>query len=289
MLAPCLAQNASLLDNFDPRRSEQPALVEIGTRAWSGMIVRVQESGGSAPQLRALKTDTPTLLVVLEEVGGHAEVRAHPNRSSSRAYWGKDHISFIPAGTSAWQNTQDVRYLRQVVINFYSDSVQSACRLMFSDRRIWMLASLLATEVLTVAPFNATYGESLGAAILSSLSAAAEDRCAHSGLTPYQLRRLADYVRTKLFAKIQVRELAALLDLSQSHLSRSFKTSTGLSPHRWLLNLRVAESQRLLLDTSLSLTEIALELGFCEQCHFTRTFGAITGMSPSAWRKSHKV
>ena len=288
MLAPCIARTGAPIDDADPGQFEQPALVDIGTREWSGMIVRVQESDGSTPLLRPLTADAPTLLVVLEEIGGHAEVRAHPNQSPSPAYWGKDHISFIPAGMRAWQNTRDIRYLRQVVISFYSDSVQSDCRLMFSNRRVWMLASLLASEVLTDAPLDATYGESLGAAILTSLPSATEDKCVQSGLTQHQLRRLADFVRTKSFAKIQVRELATLLGSSQSHFSRSFKTSTGLSPHRWLLDLRVAESQRLLLDTSMSLTEIALTLGFCEQCHFTRTFGAIVGISPSAWRRAHK-
>jgi AraC-like DNA-binding protein len=288
MLGTCLAPNAAPIEDIDPGRLEQSTLVDIGTREWNGMSVRVQESNGSTPLSRPLMADAATLLVVLEEVGGHAEVRAHPNQSPSPAYWGKDHISFIPAGMRAWQNTRDVRYLRQVVIRFYSDSVQSDCRLMFSNRRVWMLASLLASEALAEAPLDAAYGESLGAAILTSLLAATEDKCAQSGLTQHQLRRLADYVRAKSFAKIRVRELAALLGSSQSHFSRSFKTSTGLSPHRWLLDLRVAESQRLLLDTPMSLTEIALALGFCEQCHFTRTFGAIVGISPSAWRRSHK-
>jgi len=289
MLAPHFAADVPPPGVPSQRSPAQSKLVTLGTREWGAMTARIQELDGCARLLSPLKTDNPTLLVMLEEVGGHAEIRHHPDRSPPWAYHGKDHISFLPAGTDAWMNARDVRYLRQVVITFGDHGlIGPDCRLMFADKRVWWLASLLANEVVSDAPLDATYGESLGAAILTSLSAPSDDACMRSGLTARQLKRVTDYVRGNAFAKIQLSDMARLAGLSQSHFSRAFKIATGVPPHRWLLNFRVAESKRLLLETSLSLVEISLALGFCEQSHFTRAFSTITGMPPAVWRKSLK-
>ena len=55
---------------------------------------------------------------------------------------------------------------------------------------------------------------------------------------------------------------------SQSYFGRAFKASSGVSPHRWLLDHRIARVQELLLDGELPLVQIALETGFSEQSHF---------------------
>jgi AraC family transcriptional regulator len=195
----------------------------------------------------------------------------------------------VPAGMGVWVNAHNVRYLRQVVINFCDgDTLGSVPRLMFSDRRVWRLASLLASEVLSEAPLDPAYGDGLGVAILTSLSAATESACTRSGLTPWQLKRVTDYAREHVFAKIRLSDMATVTGLSRSHFSRAFKISTGVPPHRWLLDFRVAESKKLLLDTSMSLAEIAIATGFSEQGHFTRAFGLVTGTTPAAWRKDFK-
>jgi AraC family transcriptional regulator len=122
---------------------------------------------------------------------------------------------------------------------------------------------------------------------LASPSAAKQVKCA-AGLTPRQLKRVTDYVLANPFEKINVRDLAALTCISQSHFSRSFKTTIGVPPYRWLLDFRIAESQRLLLDTSMPVVEIAYAVGFADQGHFTRTFRTTTGATPAAWRKSRR-
>jgi|HubBroStandDraft_5_1064220.scaffolds.fasta_scaffold10156_3 AraC family transcriptional regulator len=287
MLAPHMAAAAPL--PLYRTRSSRSELVEVGNRSWSAIAVQVQELKGCSRFSRPFKADAPKLLVMLEEVGGSAEVRPCPERSSHSAYRGKDHISFVPTGMDVWMSAQNVRYLRQVVISFHDgDSLSSDPRLMFADRRVWGLASLLASEVLSETPLDPAYGDGLGTAILTSLSAATDGEHMRSGLTPWQVKRVTEYVRQNTFAKIHLSDMAAVLGVSQSHFSRAFKISTGVPPHRWLLDFRVAESKRLLLDTSMSLAEIAIAIGFSEQGHFTRAFGAVTGTTPAAWRKSLK-
>jgi len=289
MLAACTTPAVPPVGLPGRMRSGQSDLAEVGNRSWGAITVKVQELNNCSRFSKAIKAGSPKLLVMLEEVGGHAEVRPHPDRPPHPAYRGRDHISFIPAGMDVWVSAQDVRFLRQAVISFDdSDSLGSVPRLMFADRRVWGLALLLANEVLSEAPLDPAYGDGLGAAILTSLSVATERESTRSGLTPWQIKRVTDYVRESVFAKIHLSDMAAAVGVSQSHFSRAFKISAGVSPHRWLLNFRVAESKRLLLDTSMSLAEIAIATGFSEQGHFTRAFGAVAGTTPAAWRKSLK-
>lgn len=109
---------------------------------------------------------------------------------------------------------------------------------------------------------------------------------ARGGLSPWQLRRVLDHLGENLAEDLPLRALANLVGLSQSYFSRAFKASTGLAPHRWLVNARCDKAKQLLLENRLGLAEIALDAGFCDQAHFTRVFARTVGISPGAWRRA---
>lgn len=98
---------------------------------------------------------------------------------------------------------------------------------------------------------------------------------------------MTEYIIEHLAEAVRLKELAAIAGLSQSQFGRAFKASTGLSPHRWQLEARIAKAQDLLLAGALSLSEIAFVTGFAEQSHLTRVFKSVTGTSPGAWRREH--
>ena len=108
-----------------------------------------------------------------------------------------------------------------------------------------------------------------------------------SGLAPWQLRRAKEMLRMDLASKASPRRLADACKLSVSHFSRAFKTSTGISPHEWLVGLRVETAQSLLENSRVPLVEIAALCGFADQSHFSRVFARIWGKSPGAWRREH--
>jgi len=83
--------------------------------------------------------------------------------------------------------------------------------------------------------------------------------------------------------------LAGLLSLSRFHFVRTFKQSTGLPPHRWLLGYRVAKAKALLLADHAPLGDVASACGFADQCHLTRVFSRHVGESPAAWRRTRKT
>jgi AraC family transcriptional regulator len=75
--------------------------------------------------------------------------------------------------------------------------------------------------------------------------------------------------------------------LSPFHLARLFKQRLGVSPHRYLVQVRVDNARWLLSAGSgaRSLAEIASAVGFADQSHLTRHFKRVTGMTPSQMRR----
>jgi transcriptional regulator GlxA family with amidase domain len=108
------------------------------------------------------------------------------------------------------------------------------------------------------------------------------------GLAPGALRRVREHVERHIAHALDVTELAAIAGLSESHFSRAFKQSTGMSPHRYVLGRRVRVAAELLRDTAYLVADIALAVGFSDQSHFTRRFAAIMRETPGAFRRRHR-
>jgi AraC family transcriptional regulator len=113
----------------------------------------------------------------------------------------------------------------------------------------------------------------------------APDREEQSGLLRWALKRVEEYVDANLGSTLDIEELAALVKMSPSHFARSFHKSVGLTPHRYVIQCRVAKARELLATTNLPLIEIALTMGFSDQSHFSRRFQELVGVPPGAYRK----
>jgi AraC-like DNA-binding protein len=105
------------------------------------------------------------------------------------------------------------------------------------------------------------------------------------GLSRSALKRVEEYVDANLESALDIDELATLVRMSPSHFTRSFNRSVGLTPHRYVIQCRVAKARELLTTTDLPLTDIALNIGFSDQSHFSRRFQEFVGVPPGAYRK----
>jgi AraC-like DNA-binding protein len=105
------------------------------------------------------------------------------------------------------------------------------------------------------------------------------------GLAAWQERRAKELLMTHLDGNILLEELARECRLSRSHFIRAFRTTTGMPPHKWLLERRIELAQDLLRTSAQSLEAIAFRCGFADQSHFTRTFSKLAGISPGEWRR----
>jgi transcriptional regulator GlxA family with amidase domain len=80
------------------------------------------------------------------------------------------------------------------------------------------------------------------------------------GLAGPRLKLVLDYIQDTLAQHITLRELAELAGVSPRHFERAFRQATGMAPHAYVMEKRVAAAQHLLItDPELSVQEIALQ------------------------------
>lgn len=106
-----------------------------------------------------------------------------------------------------------------------------------------------------------------------------------AGLSPRSARILRDFIEAHLDRTIYLRDLSALVGLSEFHLQRSFRQSFGVSPQAWIAARRVARAKTYIRQGK-PLAQVAAACGFASQSHLTRVFRQGTGVTPGAWRKS---
>jgi AraC family transcriptional regulator len=109
------------------------------------------------------------------------------------------------------------------------------------------------------------------------------------GLCGWQLRRVTDFMTEHAAEDLALDELAALANLSAKHFARAFRRSTGMPPHRWLIERRIDRAKALLSTGDLSLAEIALACGFADQSHFTAMFRKSVGATPGSFRRNTRA
>jgi AraC family transcriptional regulator len=108
------------------------------------------------------------------------------------------------------------------------------------------------------------------------------------GLTPWQERRAKEYMSANLARDVPLASVARECGLSASHFRKAFRKSVGMPPHRWLMQQRISLAKSLMRQGQMTLAQIGLACGFCDQSHFTQCFSAWTGFSPGIWRRSTK-
>lgn len=87
---------------------------------------------------------------------------------------------------------------------------------------------------------------------------------------------------------VRLEQLAALAALSIPHFVTAFRKRFGLSPYRYLCDLRIRRAQTLLL-TGMPGSVVAAEVGFFDQSHFGRHFKRCCGMTPSGYVRSKQT
>jgi transcriptional regulator GlxA family with amidase domain len=101
-----------------------------------------------------------------------------------------------------------------------------------------------------------------------------------------RVRIVIDFMKANLQRKISLNDFARAVSLSGAHLSRLFKTETGLSPGEYLIRLRMEKARHLLTTTLLSIKEIMALAGYGNRGHFVQHFRRYSGFAPSEFRRS---
>jgi AraC family transcriptional regulator len=104
---------------------------------------------------------------------------------------------------------------------------------------------------------------------------------------PRAVTQAVDFIHDNYAGGLSLSDIAAAAHLSPFHLSRIFKKATGVSPHQYLLQVRVNSARSLLAAGAggRSLAEVAAAVGFADQSHLTRHFKRMLGVTPKQMRQ----
>lgn len=99
------------------------------------------------------------------------------------------------------------------------------------------------------------------------------------------VERVIKTMRERLDEPLSMHDLARIAYISPFHFNRVFHQVTGLTPTRFLYAMRLNAAKRLLLTTSLSVTDVCFEVGYSSLGTFTTRFTQLIGLSPCRLRR----
>jgi AraC family transcriptional regulator len=98
------------------------------------------------------------------------------------------------------------------------------------------------------------------------------------------MRRIQEHVAANLDGDLRVAKLAARLHMSGSCFARWFRARMGISPHAYVLEVRLMRARRLLRETDRPLIDVALTVGFSSQACMNVAFMRREGITPGRIR-----
>jgi AraC family transcriptional regulator len=155
-------------------------------------------------------------------------------------------------------------------------------RLSGYDRTLLDLARGLAAESAAGYPNGSLFWDEIASAFIDGLVArhtSAPKSRARGMLSKDVLDRLTDYVVAHLDQPIEVAALAKIAGRSPFHFTRVFARSVGMTPHRYIVHLRLRRAIELVREGRCSLAEIAARTGFADQSHLSRWVRRVRGAS----------
>ena len=276
-------------------------IIRRNSTSWSGFHVETVQVTQHTPFEYGFRA--PCHLLIVPELGerydGETFVEGLP-RSTLRDFTRK--LIFVPAGHD-FRGWHKPRALPRATY-FYIDpcgpladpalrfgEIEFKPRLFFYDRNLWETALKLKSQVENPGAMHRQYVEALGIALTHELiringAAALREPVSRGGLASWQQKRVAAYIEEHVADDIPLATLAELARLSPYHFLRSFKRSFGMPPHRYHANCRIERAKQLLTNRELSVTRIALDVGFSETSTFSAAFHKLTGQAPSRYRRN---
>ena len=112
---------------------------------------------------------------------------------------------------------------------------------------------------------------------------------ATAALPRWRWKRVVEYVDSHLDEKIALADMAAVAGLSRMYFAAQFRAATGIRPHVFLLRRRIDRAKQMLIETEMTLVDVALSVGFQNQAHFTTVFRRFVGETPYRWRCGNRT
>jgi AraC family transcriptional regulator len=289
--------------------------VRVSSRGLGWSVINFQRRD-SAPASRALPRGSRQHLIFVCLSGGRITRESNGERVEHETAPG--FVTLLPSRTPvrwSWKTriscsvlTLDPDFVDQVALQVFGlkpEHYRFVLTERSTDPAITNIAGVLSREVVRSEQGSKLYAESLAnilaVHLLRHYAVCADGRdlqsCSiseHADADPAetqsnQPRAVAEalqFIHANYANDLSLNEIAKAVNLSPFHVARLFKHSLGVSPHQYLIQLRVNSARSLLSAGSgeRSLAEIASAVGFADQSHLTRHFKRIVGVTPSQFR-----
>jgi AraC family transcriptional regulator len=215
-------------------------------------------------------------------------------------------VAIIPAGSSWTCRSEDAElpamlllYLRPLFVrsaarelNFSHTELGLTPQIGFKDKHICHVAMSLLHELNEANVVGRLYADSLANGLAIQLvrrySSLKDVHVGHGGMAPHKLRRAIALIDHHLSdeeeGRVGLRAVALDVQMSYFHFSRAFKQSMGMTATNYIAERRIERAKKMLEETELPISEIALRSGFSSQSHFTTAFRRLAGATPKAFR-----
>ena len=216
-------------------------------------------------------------------------------------------VAIMPAGT-IWSYQSDSSHSRNTLLLFlrplfvrsaaakfdfsYNDLALTP-QIGFKSGHIRHIAMSLLGELNEANVVGRLYADALATSLAMQLtrhySSLKDVQIGHGGMVPHKLRKAVGLIDRHLAeeeeGRVGLRGVAKEVGMSYFHFSRAFKHSMGMSPTNYIAERRIEGAKKLLQETELPISEIALRSGFSSQSHFTTSFRRLARVTPRSFRK----
>ncbi|MCM3904985.1 MAG: AraC family transcriptional regulator [Pyrinomonadaceae bacterium] len=279
-----------------------PESVVASSDALGWQNIRVIHLRHSLSEVVGPRSDSHCLMLNL---GTPLHLNAHFGKRNFEGNVRAGEVAIIPAGAS-WNCRSESSHVSSVLLLYLRplfvrsavaefDSYRDIAltpQIGFRNKHIRHVTMSLFHELNEANVVGRLYADSLATALAMQLirrySSLKDVQIGHGGMAPHRLRKAIGLIDRHLAeeeeGRVNLRVVAKEVGMSYFHFSRAFKHSMGMSPTNYIAERRIDGAKKLLQETELPISEIALRAGFSSQSHFTTSFRRVAGATPRAFR-----
>ncbi|ACS79010.1 helix-turn-helix domain-containing protein [Maridesulfovibrio salexigens] len=155
--------------------------------------------------------------------------------------------------------------------------------ILLENKQLWQNLSVLHHKLLS--PVETLETDEAILSVLSGLYRHAGDGTIRPGSEDRRVSMIVDYLHAHAERNLSLAELADLAGCTEFHLIRIFRSHKGMTPHSFLIQLRL-EKARAMIATNSPIADTAALCGFSDQSHLTRLFKIRYGLTPRQYQKA---
>jgi AraC family transcriptional regulator len=297
----------------------RPESVRVSSRGLGWSVLNF-ERRDSPPSSRTLRNGSKEHLIFVSLAAGRIVRESGGERAEHELTSGS--VAVVPSRTPvSWTWSTNISFsvltldpvfldrIAQEVFGLDPGHYRLALSERPSDAAITNIAGVLSREVVRREPGGRLYAESLAnilaVHLLRSYAQCADGRILEACSTPEEATKVvskdetgrmgshpravaeaARFIQENYARDVSLNDIAEAVHLSPFHVARLFKQALGVSPHQYLIQVRVTSARSLLSAGSgeRSLAEVASAVGFADQSHLTRHFKRLLGVTPKQLR-----